>query len=492
MLLLVPALLLLAVNAPRDVCDAQTLAERIDQRIEARLSQEGIRPAPLADDAEFFRRLSLDLNGRIPSLTQLIDFLDDRRPNKRRLWIDELLDGRDNAPLYVDHFTNVWRRRVLAHTQPQPPSVIRPLEAWLRRQLQAGAAYDDIARGLLTDEGAIGFRKANDDQPEKLTAATARLLLGLKLECAQCHDHPFAHWKRKQFWQYAAFFSTPREGPPRLRIGDGGAFVEASFLDGGAPNWKGRTTPRAALAEWIARADNPWFARAAVNRVWQDLLGVGLVNPVDGLGMEDNPASHPELLDELAWQFAAHKFDTKYLLRAVVGSRTYQRSSRTAVPGRSEDVRLFARAAVRALSGEQLRDSVLVATGNLPLDGAPTGTSPSGSTLQGEFVSLFDDAQASPIESSASFQQALAMMNSRFISEVTKPANSPTLAAAISGSARPAARQIEDLYLVVLSRRPRPDESVRLVKYVEGRATSTALADVLWALLNSTEFVVNH
>jgi len=495
MLLLAPTLLfaLFAVPASSGACDARTLAARIDQCIEARLAKEGITPAPLADDAEVFRRLSLDLNGRIPSAAQLTDFLDDLRPDKRRLWIDELLDGRDNAGLYANHFTNVWRRRLLSLVPPQPRVVVGPLEAWLHQQLQTDVPYDRIVRGLLIDTGAAGFRKAYEDKPDNLAGITSRLFLGVKLECAQCHDDlSGGRWKQRQFWEFAAFFAVAQPGHgPRLRIGGGGAWAQARFLDGSQPDWKSGSPPRAALAEWVVQADNRWFARAAVNRVWHDLFGVGLVVPVDGLGIEDNPPSHPALLDELAKQFALHCFDIKYLLRAIVGSRAYQRSSRQAGPGPRDDVRLFGRAAVRTLSGEQLRDSILAATGYM--DDGPGRKMLGSNASQAEFVALFEDASAGPLDSQASIQQSLAMMNSRFITEVTNPANSPALAAIIDGrTSRPAARRIKDLYLMVLSRRPRPDELARLVKRVEDGATESALRDVLWALLNSTEFVVNH
>jgi hypothetical protein len=499
-----------AASAAPPVRDARALSARIDELIEARLAKDGVKPAPMADDAEFFRRLSLDVNGRIPSVAQLTDFLDDTRSDKRRLWTDELLDGRDNAPLYVNHFTNLWRRRLLAHTPAQPALVIGPLEGWLRKQVKADTPYDRIVRGLLTETEAAGFFQANENKPENVAAAASRLFLGVKLECAQCHDdRSGGNWKRAQFWEFAAFFAGLRvpgprsnavivtlppeeEGPPRIKIGDSDTWAEARFLDGGQPDWKGGAKPRTALAEWIARGDNPWFARAAVNRAWRDLLGTGLIDPVDGLGVGDNPPSHPELLDELAAQFAAHDFDMKYLLRAIVGSQTYQRTSRQTHAGQ-DDPRLFARAAVRGLSAEQLLDSVLAATGYRPKDAPPTQRFFGRDSSQADFVALFDGAPGGASDSQASIQQALAMMNGKFIEEATSPDNSPILAAVIGGkSSRPVERRIADLYLVTLSRRPRPEELARLVKHAEGGDPKQAMRDILWALLNSTEFVVNH
>ena len=493
------------------VRDARTLAARIDELVSARLAKEGVSAAPAADDAEFFRRLSLDLNGRIPTLAQLNDFLDDDRPNKRRLWVDELLQGPDNVALYVGHFTRFWRRQLLAHTPPVPPEVVAPLEGWLHKQIQANTPYDRMIRALLTDPAAGAFFQANENKPENLAARTSRLLLGVRLECAQCHDdRSGGSWKRRQFWEYAAFFTGLRDqdvpttdafvalganrqkpGSARIRIGETDLWAETRFPDGTRPQWKQDTTPLAALADWTVRGDNPWFARAAVNRLWHYFFGVGLIEPVDGLGLSDNPASHPELLDELAQQLVAHDFDLRYLIRAITGSQAYQRSSRQTHPSQANP-RLFARAVVRGLSPEQLRDSVIVATGYRPKQSAES--SPAyGETPQSEFLAAFDDPGDRPADVQVSIQQALVMMNSKFLEEVTAPDRSATLSAVLGGKpSRPTARRIEELYLVTLSRKPRPDEVARLLKHADAGDRKQALADILWSLLNSTEFVLNH
>jgi hypothetical protein len=484
--------------------DAQALADRIDELIGHRLAQEGVPPAPPADDAEFFRRLSLDLNGRIPALTQLADFLDDTRPDKRRLWIDELLDGPDNAPLYVQHFTHFWRRQLLAQTPPQSDAVVAPLDGWLRKQVKANTPYDHLARGLLTDAEAAGFYLANENKAENLASRTSRLLLGVKLECAQCHDdRSGGKWKRAQFWEYAAFFAglrqdqgtatvvvAPREqkpGPARIQIGGSDTWVEARFPDGAKPDWQPGVTPRQALAGWVTRGDNPWFARAGVNRLWHSFFGVGLIDPVDGLGSVDNPPSHPELLDELVRQFVAHDFDVKFLIRAIVGSQTYQRSSRQTHPRQGEP-RLFARAATRALTPEQLYDSLILATGYHP--DPPRGGAPSA---RAEFLAPFEDPNSQAVDFQASIQQALMMMNGKLTQEATTSPKSTTVASVILNKRpRPMARRIEELYLLTLSRKPRPEEARRLLDYAATRESKRALCDIFWSLLNSTEFVLNH
>jgi hypothetical protein len=488
--------------------DAGALSARIDELVGIHLEKEKVPLAPPAEDSEFFRRLSLDLNGRIPSLAQLTDFLDDMRPDKRRLWIDELLDGPDNAPLYVRHFTHFWRRQLLAQTPAQADSVVAPLESWLGKHVQANTPYDRLVRGLLTDAEAAGFFLANENRPEDLASRTSRLLLGVKLECAQCHDdRSGGPWKRTQFWEYAAFFTglrtdqdnsgvvvAPREqkvGPARIQVGGSAAWVEARFLDGGRPEWRRNVRPRQALAEWIARGDNPWFARAAVNRLWQYFFGTGLIDPVDGLGTQDNPPSHPELLEELVRQFVAHDFDLKYLIRALTGSQTYQRSSRQTHPRQAEP-RLFARAASRALTPDQLYDSLVLATGYRPesVRGAVMGPARAGAS-RAAFLAPFDDPNSQPVDFQATIQQALMMMNGRLTEEATRPGKSATVAAVLASN-RPMARRIEELYLVALSRKPRPPETRRLLDYTANRESNQALRDILWSLLNSTEFVLNH
>jgi len=502
---------------PGAALDAAALSARIDEHIAARWKQQGVQPAAPADDAEFFRRLSLDLNGRIPSVAQLKDFLDDTRPDKRRLWVDELLGGPDNEALYAEHFARYWRRLLLAHAGSRQSAVLAPrLEDWVRQQIKARTPYDRFVRELLTEPEAAPFYLAHESKPENLAGSTARLFLGIKLDCVQCHDdRSGGSWKQTQFWEFAAFFAgLPKtqggpaavyvpaggamedRGPARLQIQDTGKWADARFLQGARLEGDRAARPRRALAEWLTHADNPWFARAAVNRLWHYFLGTGLVEPVDGLGYDDNPASHPELLEELSRQFVLHRFDVTYLIRAITGSRTYQLSSKRTHAGQ-DDPRRFARAAVRGLSAEQLHASVLAATGyqgslrREQVKGAAFGaTSP-----QAKFFALFDDPHAPPAHAQTSIQQALFLMNSAFMDEVTDAKKSQVLAV-LGGSKRPTAQCIEDLYLVTLSRPPRPEESQRLVRYVEEGPHAgdrpAALRAVLWVLLNSTEFVVNH
>jgi hypothetical protein len=502
------------------VRDAQELATKIDRLIAARWTLAGVEPAPPADDATFLRRVYLDLAGRIPSVAEVRAFLKDPAPNKRQRLVEMLLAG--NA--HVSHFTNVWRGLML----PEADAVIqfgvqKPIfDLWLRKQLKENKGYDQIVRQLLTvpfgdgqrainpfqqnDPTPIGFYFAKDMKPAALGAAAARLFLGVKLDCAQCHDHPFARWKREQFWQFAAFFGgieaesnsgliqNAREIKDRreLTISGGKKVVPALFLDGTEPQWKYNAGTRETLAEWMTSPKNPWFAKAAANRMWAYFFGTGLVDPVDDL-RDDNPPSHPELLDELARQFAEHQFDLKFLIRAITASRAYQSAS-TADKDKPDDPRLFARMALRGMTPEQIFDSLSMATGFRDrrtsrrffyLD----------DSLRAEFLKQFATTDKRT-EFQTSILQSLLLMNGKLTEQVTSLERSATLAAVADAPFLGTDEKVETLFLAALARSPRSEERERLGRYVRSGGVRgdarAALGDVFWALLNSPEFILNH
>jgi hypothetical protein len=503
--------------------EVPALAAQIDQRISAAWDKD-VKPAPPADDAEFFRRVHLDLAGRIPSVTEIRDFLEDDRPDKRRLWVDRILQAdRDDSSYrdaYVTHFANVWRAWLMAQANQQALFQQPALEAWLAQRLKNNVGYDQLVRDLLTQpaggnqrvvdpfgaagESAAAFFQANEFKPENLAGTTARLFLGVKLECAQCHNHPFAKWTRNQFWEYAAFFTDvpqpgrPGQPPPgrtprgEIKVGETDKVVKARFLDGTEPQWKGDGT-RPTLVEWMTAADNPYFARAAANRLWAHFFGIGLVDEMDGTG-DENLVSHPELLDDLARAFVASKYDVKFLIRAITASQAYQRGSAFSHPSQ-KDPRLFARMPLRGLSPEQLFDSLAVATeyqDAAPAD--PLAAFRGPQTPRAQFLAKFA-AQDQKLDYQTSILQALYLMNNDFVADRTNVQKNRTLAT-LAEQRTGTVRKVESLYLVVLSRKPRPEESKRFVQYVdEGGAAGDqkkALADVFWVLLNSPEFLLNH
>jgi hypothetical protein len=454
--------------------DVTVLAGLIDRCLSTGWADAKVKPAPTASDAEFVRRVYLDLAGRIPSVTEVRQFLDDKRPDKRRRVVEQLLQG----PRYVTHFTNVWRALLLPETTAslQARFLAPGFEAWLRKKLQQNTPYDVMVRELLTqsvngpgqnpygqqqgEPTPIAFYLAKEVKPENLAAASSRLFLGVKIECAQCHNHPFAQWKRDQFWSYAAFFAglqrqgngdfvaAGREVPDRRELTIPGTerVVQAAFLDGTQPKWKYNTSARATLADWMTAKDNPYFARAAVNRLWAYFFGAGLIDPVDEMVGGEHPASHPELLDELARQFTVHDFDLKFLIRVLTASQAYQLSS-LATNKTQDDPRQFARMPLRGLSAEQLFDSVSQATGyresgnrnNNPFFG-PQGA-------RGRFLTQFANTSDKATEVQTSILQALSLMNGPVTAEATNLERSETLAALLDAPFMDTAERVETLYL---------------------------------------------
>ena len=507
--------------------DVAALAEKIDRLVASRLNEEDIVPAGLSGDAEFLRRVYLDIAGRIPPVSKVREFLADRSPEKRRKIVDELLAGNS----YVNHFTTLWRRVMLpeADSTSQARYMVPGFEAWLRAKLKQNVGYDDLVRELVTTplNGSqniysfqngmltpVAFFRAKETKPENLAAATSRIFLGIRLECAQCHDHPFGNWEREQFWSFAAFYSNIQPQRPRqtgvisairkllgaetarpkgLRIPETNTYVTAAFLDDGKK--AGGGNPRESLAVWLTSPRNPYFARTAVNRMWGHFFGIGLVDPVDDFN-ESNPPSHPRLLDELARDFADHQFDLKYIIRAITASRTYQLSSALTDESQTREPRLFARMAVKGLTAEQLFDSLAQATGYRKLERNPNPFAFNANSPRQKFLDLFHNASDEPVKRQTTILQALSMMNGQLVANATNLQNSQTLAAVTDYPLMSNAERIDALYLAALSRSPRPEETARMVQYVEANPKAPqqkrALSDVFWALLNSSEFMLNH
>ena len=508
-----------ASNSKED--DVQRLAEHIDRLIAEHWMQHGITPSEPADDAEYFRRVWLHIAGCIPPVSATQQFLDDTSPDKRRRVVDELLDGSG----YVVNFTRYWRRVMLPETESdlQTSFVVPGFEAWLRGKLADNTPYDALVReiintplnardtrdyfGRLQSASPLAFYQAKQIAPENLAAATSRIFLGIRIECAQCHDHPFDKWKREQFWSHAAFFAgivRERQGDfigqvreiadrREIDVPDTARVVQAAYLDGSEPQWRFRVGPRQTLADWVTSRDNAFFAHAAANRLWGHFFGVGIVEPIDDF-TEANPASHPELLDLLAREFAAHDFDLKFLIRAIMASKTYQLSSRRSHETQDRP-QMFARMSLQGLTPEQLLDSVAQATGTYQQFQANNAFLFSGSP-QGDFAETFADESASKTERETTILQALALMNGQLVSQATALDSSRTFGAVATAPFLDTAGRIETLYLAALCRKPHADELQKMVSYVESRGgqqdSTKALGDVFWALLNSTEFLMNH
>jgi hypothetical protein len=497
--------------------DPAALAATIDRLVAEKLALSHVPAAPRCDDATFLRRVNLALAGRIPTVSEVRTFLHDADPDKRAKAVDRLLD----SAAFANHQTASWRGWLLpeAATNDQVAAAAPAFESWLRTRIRDGVSFDRIATDLLTapldgrapagrarsadddpDAGAgpLAFFNAKDGKPENLAAATARVFLGVHLECAQCHDHPFAKWSRDQFWGMAAFFGgversggSLREAPGRreLLIPNSDRAVSATFLDDREPEWRFKQSARATLAAWVTDPENPFFAHAIANRLWYSLFGIGLVDPVDDRH-EKNPPSHPELLDALARAFVDSGFDVRLVLRAVCRSETYQRSSAFTDPHQQDD-RLFARFPVQGLTPEQLYDSLAVAVGDR--GEGPAGYLQNPGSPRRQFLEMFAQSERRT-DSPTTIVQALTLMNGGFVGSATSPDSGRSLAAVVGLPGLSSAERVETLYLMALSRPPRPAELRRALSHVEAGATDQAsrYGDVLWALLNGVEFRTNH
>jgi hypothetical protein len=503
-----------SVDPARYASDARALTARIDGVLAGRWAAAKVKPAPIADDAEFLRRVSLDLIGKIPTASEARDFLDDPGKDKRQALVERLLD----SPAYTTRATEIWRKLFLpeSETDDQARAVAGSFETWLRKKVIEEAGYDKIVREILTakltrpdpdvlqqvfrvDPSPAVYFLAKDRKPENIASGVASVFLGLKLECAQCHKHPFAKWKQEQFWSLAAFFAEmPADSPANnggmmqrgrdakplreLTIPGTKQVVKATHLDGSTPAWRPRADTREILAEWVISPDNPYFARAVVNRVWARFFGLGLIEPADDLESEADPELS-RLLDVLAGEFRSHGYKLKFLIRALTATRAYNLSSTGA--GQSEGAGpMFASMPVRGLGAGQLFDSLTRATGSEQFD------------ARARFLELFASRENRPVEAETTIIEALSMMNGSYIEGATDPETSQALAAIVKAPFLDNPSRIETLYLATLTRRPKPEEMSLLVKFVDKRKTADekekAFADILWAILNGPEFHLNH
>jgi hypothetical protein len=492
--------------------DPLALARLIDQEVARELKAQTLPASPLADDAEFLRRVYLDLVGVIPTPDQVLAFLDSKDSNKRQKVIDELLaDERFGRSL-----AEAWSGLMIPRESNNRRLDHKPFQDWLTKQFNDNVPLDKMvfelltSTGSLSENGAVGYFVGNPTV-DKMTDNVSKMFLGVRLECAQCHNHPFVSWKQEEYWGMAAFFMKTRltvnpqqaakkgvspgifenASPAKGKKGnlpESAKFVPAKFLQAEQPKLNKEEPYRPVLAKWVTAPDNPFFARAMVNRFWQHLFGRGIVNPVDDMH-EDNVPSHPDLLEALTQQFKASGFDLKYLLRAIASSEAYQRSSRP-VGSNADDKVYFSHRTVRTLTPEQLHDSLVTVLGRNSAKGgdrkAFKGKGVPGGPRE-QFLAFFRVDEADPQEYQAGIPQALRLMNSSqlnatqgVVDQASKSGGEPN-------------QIIEQLYLIALSRRPTTDELRRMNEYVSKQPNPRAgYSDVVWALLNSSEFTLNH
>lgn len=505
--------------------DPLPVARAIDQEIRHRLDAEKVKPSGPADDAEFLRRVTLDITGRVPTLERAAAFLDSAVPDKRRQLIDELLA----SPLYGEYLARTWTNLILASGTP-PRSMQTSFQLWLAGEFNQGRGWDQIVHEMLTATGtpaespASYFVRANLREPGQLAGTTAQFFLGVRMQCAECHRHPFAPWKQEDYWGLAVFFSRLRqvnvkggqqisEAPPASKKPAGpiltipatggnkgaGKVVLAKFLTGAPPALSDEGPFRPALAAWVTAKDNPFFAAAAVNRTWGHFFGSGFVNPVDDFNDDLAPPSHPALLKLLAEEFIASGHDLKHLIRCLCNSAAYQRTS-WPLPENKDDEKLFSHMAVKVLGPDALFDSLVLALGNPKLPGGLGSPlpyevyagKPPGATrpqLREEFLKFFDtkDDSGKATEYTHGIPQVLALLNARQFNAA------PPIVDKLIKSGVSQEKAIEALFLAALSRRPTADEVRPMTTYLgKQKDARQGYAGILWILFNSSEFVLNR
>ncbi len=497
-------------------------------------SRAGVEIAPLADDAEFHRRVALDLTGSVPSAEQAARFIDDPSADKRERLVDELLASEDYARYWAEVYAGLLLGQPTRQTKMSRASMIE----WLSESFAQGRAYDAMVTDLLTATGEfLGGQEASyllvrgrQKQVEALAGATARIFLGVQIECAQCHDHPYYdQYKQEDFYRFAAYFgrtrirlakrnkmdkSAPRRvtikdrrrGELRIPLADGspGGVAKPRFLGRDVKPEVGESR-RETLARAIRSSD--LLAKTVVNRTWATMLGRGLLDPWDDLVGEEDP-SHPEALQILAQDFERSGYDHRALLRQIALSQAYQRSA-AGIDDKGKAVRVFARAAVRPLDAYQLFSSLAVATGLVESEKPAyrRRVEERRERALSEYLFVFADDEMGEAEAFAgNVPQALLLLNGDLSNAgVRVRAGGTVQKASAAAKQEGAAAAIEALYLGAYGRRPGAEELEATLALLEahrgpagargakaGKYGDRAYEDLLYALLLSSEFVTNH
>lgn len=501
----------------------------IDEQVNAKLQELNLPPSPPASDAQFLRRAYLDTLGVLPTSKEVREFLSpsaDSSPVRRDAVIEQLL----SRPEWVDYWAYKWSDLLLVNSRKLSPPAARAYAAWIRQQVEANRPWDEMVRDLLTSRGSTFEHGAGNffllhDDPRTLAETTTQAFMGMSVGCAKCHNHPSEKWTNDDYFALANLFSrvgsknAAGDGERILMAATSGELVQPRTgrpqkprpLSGTALEFDAPGDRREALAGWLISPENPYFAKSIVNRIWANFFGVGLVERVDDLRVS-NPASNEVLLKAAAEFLVAQHYDLKSLMREILRSETYQRSSET-VAGNAADTRFYARYYPRRLMAEVILDAYSQVTGVPTEFQRATGngdtfqfTYPAGtralelpdSQIASYFLKSFgkpDRLQTCECERSAEPS----------VAQVLHIANGTTLNAKLSARDCRAGRLleengaaekvIEEAYLSAFARYPAPEERTRLTQLLtEAPAAEkrAALEDIYWALLSSKEFLFNH
>ena len=501
----------------------------VDQLVLANLQLLGIPPSPVCDDATFLRRVSLDIAGRLPTVPEAEAFLTSKLPAKR----DQLVDALLTTPDYADYFANKWTA-LLKNKRDDANDITAnfAFHSWVRDGLLANKPYDQMVRQLLAATGTIAgnppvawYKRVK--QPTEQLEDVAQLFLGVRMQCAQCHHHPFERWSQHDYYSMSAFFSQIGRKPTAT------AGEDVIFHKRGMAQTENKKTklpvkpaglgdptldippdedPRLRLADWMGNKANPFFAKSLVNRYWKHFFKRGLIEPEDDI-RDTNPPSNPELLDALAKHFVASGFDLKVVVRVITQSSTYQLSA-TPNQHNGVDRQNFSHFYPRRMQAEVLLDSIDQFTGaKTDFADLPAGTRaialPDNSYNRGSaFLKVFGRPEGASVcecerASSASLAQSLHLMNAADVK--AKLATSGGRAERLAKADKPEAAKLRELYLAAFAREPQSHEQAVAEEYLarpredaEGKPLAPAQSrriayeDLLWALINTKEFLYNH
>ena len=487
----------------------------IDQLVYDKLHKLRIYPSEICSDEVFLRRVYLDVVGAVPDVETISTFIADQSPDKRGRAVDELLSRKEFTEMWVMKFAELLQIRTDDNNGVSYKSTLLYFN-WIKDRIANNVPMDQIVRDLLTAKGGTFVSPAtNYYQIErdnlKITENVAQVFMGMRIQCAQCHDHPFDQWTQDDYYSFASFFSQvgrKRAADPRESViynrntGEINHPVHKKplppkFLGGETPEIKKGTDRRQVLADWLASPDNPFFARNLANIVWSHFFGQGIIEPVDDVRIS-NPPSNPELLDQLARRFTEYKYDFRKLVRDVCTSRIYQLSTRTN-PSNEDDLRNFARAQLRRMRAEVLLDVVSQVTKTKnKFQGLPLGARAlqiADGRFTNYFLTTFGRATRETVCScevvmEPNLSQALHLLNGDVTnSRITQG----RIVQAMLKEGKAPETVIENLYLRCYSRKPRADEKANLLASLDGEESlESALNDIFWALLNSKEFLFNH
>ncbi len=501
----------------------------IDELVFANLKEVGIPPSPVCDDATFIRRVSLDIAGRLPTADEAREFLRSEDPSKREQLIDALL----RSPDYADYFANKWTA-LLKNRRDDASDITSnfAFHAWIRDSLLANVPYDQWVRELLAATGTVignppvaWYKRVKE--PKEQMEDVAQLFLGVRMQCAQCHHHPFERWSQDDYYELSAFFSQVGRKPTATRGEDlifhkrglataknikTGENVSPAALGDDVGKITADQDPRLQLANWMSSPENPFFAKALVNRYWKHFFNRGLVEPEDDI-RDTNPPTNPELLQALEDHFLSSGFDLKELVRVITSSRAYQLSA-TPNDHNIADRQNYSRYYPKRLQAEVLLDAIDHLTGartdfaNLPLGTKAVALPDNSYNNASPFLRVFGRPESSSVcecerVQSASLSQSLHLINASDIK--SKLATAGGTAQRLAEDDRPLPDRIRELYLVAYSREPTPDELKTAEEYLaESRVDSNGqpidankaarenFQDLLWAQINTKEFLFNH